>query len=342
MERDTGPTRIRVTMSDVARLANVDRSVVSRVINNDPRLHVREETRQRVIDAIEQLGYRPNAAARSLRTARAYAYGMLIPSFHNPVYASIIIGAELEARRRDSLLLTGSALEGTDAFESFLELLGEGRVDGLLVGGVSQHAFSALDIDDTLPVLAINRRDPSRRRYVILDDEAAGREAVAHLIELGHRRIAHIAGPSYADTAVRRRQGYEAALEHARLEVVDDMVVEGEYTPEGGEAAMTELVQREVGLTAVFVANFASAVGALAALQKLGLRVPDDVSVVTVHDHPLGDYLTPPLTTVRLPLERLGQRAIELLATTRPDDVITEMIPGPVELIRRRTTSGPP
>lgn len=337
-----GTRRSRVTLNDVAARAGVDRSVVSRVINDDPGLNVREETRQRVLDALRELNYRPNAAARSLRTAKAGAYGLLIPDYHNPVYASIIAGAEAAARDREALLLTGSAGDGEDTFGRFLDLVGQGRVDGLLVAGMPSGDMVWHEVESALPTLRLNRRDPDGDRYIILDDEAASVTAMSHLLEHGHRRIAHLAGPPAADTAARRREGYEASLHKAGLRVEDDLVAQALYTSDGGEQAMRELLERNVEMTAVFVANVASAVGALAALHQAGLRVPDDISVAAVHDHPLASYLVPPLTTVRMPLEQLGRRGIELLATVPADEPIHEVLRGPIELAERASTGPAP
>lgn len=330
------------TLVDVAARANVDRSVVSRVLSGDARLNVRPATRERVLVAVAELGYRPNTTARSLRTARAHTYGLLIPDFTNPVYAAIITGAQAAAAAQGCLLLTGSSAGGSFGVEEYVDLLSAGRVDGLLLAGTPADGdfdkrLGSLD----LPWLLLNRRTPSSRRYLVLDDERAAALAVEHLVGLGHRRIAHLAGPPQADTAARRQAGYAAALERAGLERDARLVVAADYTNEGGAAAMGALLALPDPPTAVFVANVASAIGALWAARDAGLVVPDDVSVVAVHDLPLAGYLEPPLTTVRMPLEHLGRRGIELLSSVPPDAPIAEVIAKPVELVLRRST-GPP
>jgi len=331
----------KVTLNDVAMLAGVDRSVVSRVINDDPRLSVRPETRQRVLDTIEKLGYRPNAAARSLRTARAYMFGLLIPDFANPVYAEIIKGAERAAGLLGYGLMTASSDGVRLGLNHYLDLLGQGRVDGLLFAGEdSGHELAQLRTSQ-VPWVLVNRTLAGAQRYVILDDARGSTLAVNHLVELGHRRIAHLAGPEGADTGRRRREGYLTAIRTAGLAVGPHSVAHADYTPAGGVAALGRLLSAPTPPTAVFVANVASAVGALHAAHAAGLSVPRDLSVVAVHDMPLASHLVPALTTVRMPLEELGRRALELLAKRGPEETIAEVVAEPVELIVRESTAPP-
>lgn len=331
----------KVTLNDVAMLAGVDRSVVSRVINDDPRLSVRPETRQRVRDIIEKLGYRPNAAARSLRTAQAYMFGLLIPDFANPVYAEIITGAEQAAGRLGRGLMTVSSAGVRVGLDHYLDLLGQGRVDGLLFAGEESGPELAQLRAFRVPWVLVNRTLDGCQRYLVLDDERASRLAVRHLVELGHRRIAHLAGPIGADTARRRRDGFLAAMREAGLAADPLAVAHADYTPAGGAAAMERLLAVPEPPTAVFVANAVAAVGALRALHASGLSVPGALSVVAVHDMPLAGHLVPALTTVRMPLAELGRRALELLAQHGPDDPIAEVVGEPIELVVRESTAPP-
>jgi LacI family transcriptional regulator len=332
----------RSTLTDVAQLAGVDKAVVSRVVNADPLLAIRPETRARVEAAIKELDYRPNVAARTLRTARTGTIGLFIPDFANPVYAEIITGAESAALAHGQLLVTASSSVTRHRAQTYLDLLGQGRVDGLLLAGdpVSPREKEALDAFG-LPYLFLNRRDPGVDRYVVLDDVRAAAMAVTRLLDLGHTRIAHIAGPASADTAARRLAGYEQALRSRGLPVETDLVVTADYTPQGGADAVRRLLATGVRPSAVFVANVASAIGVLRALQDAGLAVPRDVSVVAVHDLPLAAHLAPPLTTVRMPLRELGARAIELLLSADPSAAITEVVASPIELVERESTAPP-
>jgi LacI family transcriptional regulator len=330
-------------MSDVAALARVDKAIVSRVVNDDKVLTIRPETRERVLTAIRELGYRRNMAARSLRTAKTGTIGLFIPDFANPVYAEIISGAESAALARGCVLMVGSSAVTGGKANDYLEALGEGRVDGLLLAGgpitgAEQETLASLG----LPWLLVNRRGRSTSRYVVLDDAGAAVTAVEHLLELGHRRIAHVGGLSGADTARRRRDGYRKALRQHGIDPEPDLMVTADYTPQGGaEATKALLAARRRRPTAIFVANVASAIGVLTAVRQAGLSVPDDISVVAVHDLPLAEYLVPALTTVRMPLRRLGARAAELLLTTGPDEPVTEVVRDPLELVIRSSTTHP-
>ncbi|WP_328623732.1 LacI family transcriptional regulator [Streptomyces sp. NBC_00353] len=338
-----GGRQARVTLADVAAHVGVDPSVVSRVINGDPRLSVRPETRERVVAAIKQLRYRPNAAGRSLRTARAGMLGLFIPDFANPVYAEIIKGAQAAAATLGYVLVTGSATGDKPGTRQYIDLLGQGRVDGLLLAGTDTDKALIDRLNDVaMPWLLVNRRASWARRCVILDDERAGDLAVEHLAALGHRRIAHLAGPTGEDTALRRRAGYLAAMERNGLPHEDGLIVHADYAHAGGAMAMAALLALDEPPTAVFVANVASAIGALHAAHAAGVEVPRDLSVVAVHDLPLASYLTPPLTTVRMPLEDLGRRAVELLAGSSPDDPIEEIVDDAVELIVRGSSARAP
>jgi LacI family transcriptional regulator len=336
------PGQRRVTLTDVARHATVDTSVVSRVINNDPILNIRDETRERVLASIKELGYVPNAVARSLRTARTGTLGLFLPDFVNPVYAEIISGAEAAAAERGYVLVTGSSTANGVTPQTYLDLLGQGRVDGLLLAGEApsagvQDALSAIG----LPYLLLNRRVRGSRRFVVLDDALAARLAVQHLVGLGHTRIGHLAGPSGADTARRRRVGYLAAVKAAGLTADPELIVAADYTPAGGATAMAALLARKRPPTAVLISNFAAAIGALSAALQAGVNVPAEVSVVTIHDSSLAGYLTPPLTAVRMPLAELGRRAVDILLTRSAGDSVEEVISGPIELIVRGSTAKP-
>jgi LacI family transcriptional regulator len=329
-------------MRDVARLAQVDVAIVSRVLRQDPTLSVRQETRERVRQAAAKLDYRPNPAARSLRTARASAYGLIIPDFHNTVYAGIIEGAQDTALGLDCALFTASLGSPNAAARKFADVLGYGMVDGLLVAGsVNVEALVQRFRDNGQPVLSVNRRLPGMDRYVVLDDTAAARTGVDHLLALGHTKIAHIAGPRDSDTAERRLEGYEAALASADVSVPMSFVAHAAYSPPSGYEAMRRLLAQDDRPTAVLVANVTSALGALRAIHEADLEVPDDISLVSVHDSDLAEFASPPLTVVSMPLYQLGARALELLAGTEPQDVIHEVVSAPLRLIVRQSTAPP-
>lgn len=319
----------RVTLSDVAEAAGVDVSLVSRVLRGEE-IGARSETRERIKRHAAQMGYRPNAAARSLRTARAHAYGLVIPDFTNPVYAEIISGAEAAAAERNCVLLTGSGAGWNRA--DWYQALGNGRVDGMLITGGSKVDLDALDV----PSLLVNRTYEKANRYVVLADEEAAGMAVDHLVALGHRHIAHLGGPDHADTAQRRRKGYRHAMDHHGLHPY--LEVTGDFSAAGGAEAAQQLAD-EREMTAVVAANVASAIGAMQALKSRGREIPSDVSIVAIHDASLAGFLSPPLTTVAMPLAEMGARAIGLLADTPRDQSVHEVVKEPMSLVTRGSTA---
>lgn len=333
------PRRARVTLADVARVARVDPSVVSRVINGDDRLVIKDETRSRVTEAIRALGYHPNAAARSLRTAQSGTLGLLIPDFANPIYAEIIKGAEQAAIERGALLLTGTASD--ERPERYVEMLASGRVESLLLASdsLARSTVEAM-VGTGRRVVSVNQRVRGVERCVLADDERASQIAMGHLVELGHQRIAHIRGPVGSDTAKRRLSGYLKALRTAGLARDDCLVAGNGYTTAAGGAAMHQLLALPHRPTAVLVANVAAAIGALSAAHRIGARVPEDISVVAIHDIPLAENLTPPLTTVRMPLAEMGREGVLALFEDAPGSGRT-VVRHPTELMVRESTSPP-
>lgn len=328
----------RATIADVARLARVDPSVVSRVINSDERLVIKKETRARVLDAIRELRYHPNAAARSLRTSQSGTFGLLIPDFTNPIYAEIITGAERAATELDALLLVGSAIEHRP--ERYVEMLASGRVDGLLLATDMLHSQTIEAMARTgRPLVSVNQRIKGVKRTILADDEGASRRAVRYLYDLGHRRIAHLRGPETSDTAKRRLAGYKKALVSCGIPEADAVVLGGGYTTESGVSGIAEFLSLRPRPTAIVIANIAAAIGAMSALRDAGVQVPGDVSLIAIHDIALAEHLAPSLTTVSMPLTEMG--AAGVAALNGDDSEGTTVVKKPTELIARRSTAAP-
>ncbi len=327
-------TKTTARLRDVAAAAGVDASVVSRVLSGDTRLSIRPETRQRVLDAATQLHYRPNTAARTLKTARTMAIGMIVPDLANVNYATIAQGAEEQAATAGYALLIASG--------SHTERLGDlhGRIDGLLVGMATSETPRVGDFGHGVPALLVNRREPCGIASVTVDDESGAFVATQYLTSLGHARIGHIAGPQNADTARRRLAGYGRGLAAAGIGRAGELIAESSFDEAGGNVAATRLLRLEPRPTALFVGNVRAAIGAMAAARRLGLRIPDDVSVVGFHDAPFAGYLDPPLTTVRLPLVEMGRQAVDhLLALLNGDPVEDSMVGTPPELVVRASAA---
>jgi LacI family transcriptional regulator len=337
--------RRRPTLRDVSELAKVDASIVSRVLNGEAR-RVAPATHQRILDVVEQLNYEPNPIARSLSVGRTQTLGMLIPDLRNLAYGNMILGAEQASAESDHVLIFASTGDDETVMNRQLERLAP-RVDGLIVasvlqGGGTRDALSRLRI----PFILLNRRGPGRWPAVVGDDEAGVTLAVEHLAGLGHRRIGHISGPARVDTIARRRKAFVAATTHLAPARDDCPVVRAAaIDAEAGADAMERLLTRRGRRrpTAVFCVALVHALGAMRRALDLGVRVPEDVSIVAFDDAPVADYLATALTTVRMPHAAMGRRAAELLLGSldgEPPPSLT-VIDHPPELIVRNSTAAP-
>lgn len=328
-------------LADVARVVGVHVSTVSRVLNDTGDLAIRPETRQRIIEVAQELRYRPNAIARGLRTAAAGAIGLLVPSLRNPVLSEITRGAFDRAWERGYVVLlaedTGNSSRALAAYE---RLVGEGRIDGLLVASARPgNPLLERFAEDVVPCVFVNRRHAGSGRNVSMREEDAGRLAAEHLLSLGHRRLAHLSGPPELDTASRRCAGFVEAAKPAGFDVV---VEPAAFEERGGFDAMLRLLERSSPPTGVFVSNINQAVGAMAGVRTSGRRVPADVSVVGYDDDPVGEYLDAPLTVIAMPLNELGAAAVDALIDQiegePPRDVVIDT---PPRLVERGSTAMP-
>ncbi len=322
-----------VRLRDVAAAANVHSSTVSRVLNDVDPDKVSQETRERILAAAARLGYRPNAAARALRIARAGAIGFVMPSLRNPVYAEITRGAFSRARESGLVVLLTEDSTGTFEGSGFPVLISEGRIDGLVIGNARIETARDLDVsvaESGLPYVFVNRASERSSRNVTMDEEAGGRLAGEHLIGFGHRKLAHLAGPADLDTARRRSEGFMKAAAEAGIEVD---VVHAEFDESDAYERVGELIKR--GPTGLFVSNLNQAIGTLARVRHEGLLVPDGLSLVACDDDPFVEFLEVPLTVVRMPLRALGVAAIDSLVAqlegAEPSDVQVPIKPLLVE-----------
>lgn len=324
---DTG--RRRKTIRDVAALAGVDASLVSRVLNNDPKASASEATRERIQSAAQTLGYQPNVVARGLRMARTWTLGLLLPNLSNPMYADIARAAERRAQERGFGLIFGTHAEGEEE-ATFARLLQQGRVDGLLAAsGILGDAFlRRVATSGQGPVVMLNRRVRGVRPSVTVDDEAGAALATTYLAGLGHRRIAGIFGLGAIDTLRRRHAGFLAAGKESGVETIS-VEATGLNAGAGREAAAA--LFRSRGVTAIFASTFAIGVGTLRAAREAGVVVPDEVSLIALHDSDLADYLSPPMTTVGLPVDEMAHRAvdlvIDLIGGAKPYSVVVKTPP---------------
>ncbi len=304
---------MKATIYHVARRARVSTATVSRFLNGTG--PVAAETRHRIEHAIRVLGYRPNTVARSLVTKATHTLALLMPDITNPFFPDLVKGIQLLADERGYTVLLCSVAGDAAREEEYLEMLSAKQVDGaLLVGLVCGREAIARFAGHGIPIVSLDRNiDYPTAPLVQVNHRRGARAATEHLLQLGHRLVAHVSGPIGLRVSHERLAGYREALSRAGVAYDPRLVVSGDFTEEAGYEAIEALLRRATPFTAVFAANDLAAIGATAALRDGGRRVPEDVSVVGFDDIRLAAYTSPALTTIRQPTYEMGRRATELL-----------------------------
>lgn len=339
----TRPARRAVSMTDVAAHAQVSQKTVSRVVNGEP--YVREEVRLRVQNAIKQLDFRPNAAARSLVTRRTRRIGVVAlgTAFHGP---SSALAALESVARADGYSLSVHRTDSTerDEIQSAVDTVLDEGIEGLVLSEPKQLEGAPLQIRSDVAVLTLGARGLTARKDELVvgaDEEAGGRLAAEHLLALGHATVHHIAGPSAWVSSQLRQDGWASALREHGAEIPD--VAAGEWTPRSGFEAMAQLLQRATSPTAVFVANDQMAIGAIAAIAAHGLHVPSDISIVGFDDIDVAEFQPTPLTTLRQEFSLAALRGMNSLIQTIDGTVPENVRPlVPLSFVNRSTTAPPP
>ena len=296
---------------DVARLAEVSHQTVSRVLNNQP--NIRPTTKARVEAAMAQLGYQPNPAARSLVTAKSNMLGLLVSDTGLYGPAGMLNAMERQARQAGYFAITVAVrFDSPESWAEGLQHLSRMHVEGIATIALQSAVLKmASQIMPNVKMVAIDTDDQATKvDSVGIDNLGGGYIATRHLIELGHTKILHIAGPVTSSEAQNRRRGYEQAMKEAQLEPA---VVQGDWTAETGFRIGIELNLELTGYTGVFTANDQLSLGMLKAFNMRGVKVPTDVSLVGFDDIPESPYFNPPLTTIRQDFNQLGEVAIEML-----------------------------
>jgi LacI family transcriptional regulator len=336
------PPSTESTLADVAQAAGVALSTASRVLNGERGHRVAAATRERVLAAARELDYRPNAIARGLRTARTFTLGIAVPQLENPVFPQMIVGAEAAARERGYSLLISHVAESDTESRTYERLAGVSRVDGLLVATLEDETRLAQALATTSrPYVVLNRKLRGVDNHAVFDSFAAAEMATAHLISLGHRRIAHLAGRLKGYNGTRRLAGFRAALRAAGLPRDAERVIPAGYTFEGGVIAMRELLRDPVRPTGIVAATMLAAAGAMKVLHGEGVAIPGEMSIVAIHDATIADMLYPPLTTVRLPVQELGASATRGLVDLIEGKATGVAITLPPQGLVLRASTGP-
>jgi len=335
----------KVTLRDVARLAGVHAATASRALNAETRSLVRSETAARVEDAARVLGYRPDHLARSLKTRRSSSVGVVVPDLTNPLFPPIVRGIEDYLTPKGYVALLGNTDNDDDRERRVIEGMRDRYIDGLVVATARRHNPLLVEASrNGLPIVLVNRVvDDHLLPSVSVDDPLGARQAVAHLVGLGHRHIAHIAGPQEISTGYGRYRGYLGGMEAAGIAVgPHDVVFAETFSEAEGYRCARKLIGRRQAPTAIVAGNDMIALGVLRALADAGRSCPDDVSLVGFNDMPFMDRITPPLTTVRLPHYDVGAAAAQLLLERLADPgVPVKILYLPPELVVRSSATPP-
>jgi LacI family transcriptional regulator len=306
----------RVNISDVAREAGVSSQTVSRALNNKGEIST--ETRKRVLEIVQRLGYRPNTLARGLVTQKTSTLGLVVPDIANPFFSEVARGAEDAAHTAGYSLLLCNAMEDPEREMEALRALEAQRVDGILLCSSRLADPKLTAMLGRLPPVVLANRAPAAdgMRSVSIDDEFGARAAMRHLLRTGHQRVGLLAGPPASHSGICRSAGYKAALTEAGVPIDTALIAPCAPNLEGGREGAAELLCRRPDVDALLCYNDLVAVGALQAAAALGRRVPEDVAVVGFDDIPLAALVTPALTTLRSDRRALGAEIVRLLLQT--------------------------
>ncbi len=332
------------TIYDVARLANVSITTVSKVLSNTP--YVSARSKQRVQEAMRQLNYSPNLAARGLSNKHTYVIGLIVPSdpdtsFHDPFLLEIIRGVESTANTNDYNVLLSMSKQ-TNRRSAYRRFLHTGYIDGLVTVETYQGEINDKELDEHgIPRVSAGYREDLRPiNTVHCDDRLGAYQAVSYLLSLGHRRIGIISGPKNFVVAIEARlQGVREALAEGGAEFDQRLVSYGDFTTESGYRAAQALLTLPERPSAIFAMNDRMAVGAMRYAREQGLRIPEDLSLIGFDDVPLTTIVEPPLTTIRQFPNMIGKTAADRLFALINGELETfPTIVLPVELVVRGTT----
>ena len=336
------------TLADVARRAGVSQATASRVLSHSPH-PVTPALRERVLAAARELNFLPNAHAQALtRPSRFRTIGVIVHDVKDPYFAEVAGGILHGAAAAGQLVMLCNSYRRPDRELEYIELLRAQRVTAIIMAasGLDDREYAEQLASQLVPFQSTGGRVAFIGRHhvagdAILPDNVGGaRQLAQHLIGLGHREVGVISGPPLLTTTRDRLSGFTGALRQAGVELAPDRIVYGDFTRDSGAAAALELLDRHPDLTAIFAMNDQMAIGALAALHQRGVPVPEQVSVAGFDDIPSSRDVTPALTTVRVPMAEMGQRAFELTLESARSELRIEHLP--CDLIPRASTAPPP
>jgi LacI family transcriptional regulator len=304
---------IKVTIKEVAKRAGVSISTVSLAINKQE--HVSEELRQKVFDAIQELNYRPNALARSLKNKKSKVIGLVIPDIVNPFFPLMVRGVEDTAKRYGYAIILCNTDGKAEEEATYLGLFEEKCVDGFIFtsSGKIKKSLSLLQ-EIAIPKVILDRRlDDLSIPTVTVDNIQGAYLATNHLIGNGKRRILFISGPDQLQSSLDRLKGYQQAFEENKLAIESELITFGDFSFESGQKVIKDILARKINFDAVFGANDVMTLGAMVVLSELGIAIPDEIEFIGYDDIYLSAFFKPALTTVKQPAYEMGCEAVKMV-----------------------------
>ncbi|WP_213815352.1 LacI family DNA-binding transcriptional regulator [Glaciihabitans sp. dw_435] len=335
----------RPTIADVARVAGVSKGLVSFALNDKPGVSV--ETRQRILSVASELGWKPSMRARSLSSRRAYAVGLVIardPGIiaADPFFPALIAGIEIALAPAGQVLVLSMVADEEAEIASYRQLVENDRVDGVILTDLrTNDARIALAVELGLSAVTLGHPDiPSPFPAVTVDDAAGIRAAVAHLVALGHTRIAHVGGPSRMLHGSRRRNSFLAALAEAGLS--GELAIETDFSSADGARVTADLLALAEPPTAIVYSNDPMAIAGMSVAQRAGFSIPQDLSVTGFDGSDLGNFTNPSLTSVSTQVQEWGRAATDALLRVIAGEDVVDVELAPAQLVPRESSAGPP
>lgn len=329
----------KYTIKDIARETGFSITTVSRVLNNKKE-GMSDKTREKILEVVEKMKYQPNQLARGLVTKKSNMLGLIVPNIVNPFFPEICRGAEDEAARNGYSLIICNSDDQAEKEENYIRLLKEQQVDGVLLASMSNLSKNSKQFlkDSQIPYVLVDRGSEDAGYEVFMDNYKGGYLAGKHLIDLGHRKIACITGPTDVVNSNNRLKGFLYALEESGIPISEDYILNGNYYMEDAYSLAKDFLQRNE-VTAIFAGNDVMACGVYQAAYEIGISIPNDLSVIGFDDIAFGKVLSPKLTTIRQDTYRIGKESINLLIKKISNEPFETLYYEP-ELIVRDSTSG--
>ncbi len=330
-----------VTIKDIAQEAGVSVTTVSRVLNNKP--DVSDETKRKINKIIDELGYNPNSMARGLVLQKTFTIGLIIPDISNPFFPEIARGVEDAARKLGYSVLFYNTDNHHEEEKKAIDVLKGKQVDGLIVSLSIDNSSKLKELyDNDFPVVQIDRKvSGTHYTSITIDNTLSSYKATSNLIEMGHRRIAHLAGDLGTQTAKERLVGYKNALVDHKIEINEDFILYGNYTKDPAHNEIRSLLKRKQRPTAIFAANDLMAVSIYKAIYECGLEIPADISVIGHDNIELSSLVTPALSTMAQPKYKMGQlAAVFLIKDIEGKDYNHKDIVLDTKLVERESSAG--